>query len=185
MLFYGYVFALVAGGILLGASVVLGGGDHTADAHGDVHGDAEGDHAASAIDALTMLVSLRFWTFFLAFFGLTGVVLTLFELAPAWVTGLAAAGMGGAAGVGASLVIRKLSGRESNSAAGAADFVGKTATVMVPVGPGQLGRVRLTLKGSTVDVLASTDDAATFAVQDEVLVVEMDGTTARIARLDR
>jgi len=186
MLFYGYVFALVAGGILLGASVVLGGGDHDAEAHGDAGSDdLAGDHAASAIDALTMLVSLRFWTFFLAFFGLTGVVLTLFELAPAWVTGLAAAGMGSAAGVGASLAIRKLSGRESNSAAGAADYVGKTATVMVAVGPGQLGRVRLTLKGSTVDVLASTDDEATYAVRDEVLVVEMDGTTARIARLDR
>jgi membrane protein implicated in regulation of membrane protease activity len=186
MLFYGYVFALVAGGILLGASVVLGGGDHDAEVHGDVHGgDAAGDHAASAIDALTMLVSLRFWTFFLAFFGLTGVVLTLFELAPGWVTGFAAAGMGAAAGIGASLVIRKLSGRESNSAVGAADYVGKTATVMVPVGPGQLGRVRLTLKGSTVDVLASTIDDATFATRDEVLVVEMDGTTARVARLDR
>jgi membrane protein implicated in regulation of membrane protease activity len=173
MLFYGYVFALVAGGILLGASVVLGGGDHDAEVHGDVHGgDAAGDHAASAIDAL-------------AFFGLTGVVLTLFELAPGWVTGFAAAGMGAAAGIGASLVIRKLSGRESNSAVGAADYVGKTATVMVPVGPGQLGRVRLTLKGSTVDVLASTIDDATFATRDEVLVVEMDGTTARVARLDR
>ena len=186
MLFYGYVFALIAGGILLGASVVLGGGGHDADVHaqGEVH-DADSELAASAFGALSMLVSLRFWTFFLAFFGLTGVVLTLFELAPAWVTGLAAAGMGAAAGAGAALVVRKLSGRDSNSAASSADYVGKTAQVMVPVGPAQLGRVRLTLRGSTVDVLAATDDAQPFATGEEVLVVEMDGTTARVARLER
>jgi membrane protein implicated in regulation of membrane protease activity len=182
MLFYGYIFALVAGGILLGASVVLGGGDH--DAHGH-DGGLESDHAASAIDALTMLVSLRFWTFFLAFFGLTGVVLTLFELAPAWMTGIAAAGMGAAAGFGASLAIRQLSGRESNSAPTVAEYVGKTAKVMVAVGPAQLGRVRLSLRGATVDVLATTDDAQPLATGDEVLVVDMEGTTARVARLDR
>jgi membrane protein implicated in regulation of membrane protease activity len=184
MLFYGYVFALVAGGILLGASVVLGGGDHEGDAHADVH-QADGDHAAAAFGVLAMLVSLRFWTFFLAFFGLTGVVLTLFELAPAWVTAVAAAGMGIASGAGASFVVRQLSGRESNSAASSADYIGKTAKVMVTVGPSQLGRVRLTLGGAIVDVLATTDDALSFATGDEVLVVDMDGTTARVARLDR
>lgn len=187
MLFYGYVFALIAGGILLGASIVLGGGGHDADMHADGAGHAGAeDHAPGALGgALAMLVSLRFWTFFLAFFGLTGIVFTMFELAPALVTGVAAFVMGTASGVGASLIVKSLSGRDSNSASSAADYVGKTALVMVPIAKGQVGKVRLTLKGSTIDVLAATDDELIFATKEEVLIVEMDGTTARIARLDR
>ena len=188
MLFYGYVFALIAGGILLGASIVLGG-THEADAdmgaHGAGHAGAE-DHAPGAFGgALAMLVSLRFWTFFLAFFGLTGMVFTIFDLAPWIVTAVAAAVMGLAAGVGASLIVKQLSGRESNSASSSADYVGKTALVLVPIAKGQLGKIRLTLKGSTVDVLAASDEEPGFATKDEVLIVEMDGTTARIARLER
>jgi membrane protein implicated in regulation of membrane protease activity len=45
--------------------------------------------------------------------------------------------------------------------------------------------VRLSLRGATVDVLATTDDAQPLATGDEVLVVDMEGTTARVARLDR
>lgn len=187
MLFYGYVFALIAGGILLGASIVLGGGGHDADAHtdGTGHAGAE-DHAPGAFGgALAILVSLRFWTFFLAFFGLTGMVFTLLELAPTVVTALAATVMGLSAGVGASLIVQRLSGRESNSASSSADYIGKTATVLVPVAKGQLGKVRLTLKGSIIDVLAASDEEPGFAAKDEVLIVEMDGTTARITRLER
>ncbi len=192
MLFYGYVFALIAGGILLAASIVLGGGGHDADLHADADGaDGAGhagaeDHAPGAFGgALAMLVSLRFWTFFLAFFGLTGIVFTMFELAPALITGAAAFVMGAASGVGASLIVRRLSGGDSNSASASADYVGKTAVVMVPIGKDQLGKVRLTLKGSTIDVLAATDEELSFAAKDEVLIVEMDGTTARVARFER
>ena len=187
MLFYGYVFALIAGGILLAASIVLGGGGHDADMQGDGAGHAGAeDHAPGAFGgALAMLVSLRFWTFFLAFFGLTGIVFTMFELAPALITGAAAFMMGAASGVAASLIVQRLSSRDSNSASSSADYVGKMALVMVPVGKGQLGKVRLTLKGTTIDVLAATDEELEFATKDEVLIVEMDGTTARIARLER
>ena len=187
MMFYGYVFTLIAGGILLGASIVFGGSGHDADmnADGAGHAGAE-DHAPGAFGgALAMLISLRFWTFFLAFFGLTGIVFTMFDLAPALITGVAAFMMGTASGIGASLIVKRLSSRDSNSASSSADYVGKTALVMVPVGKGQLGKVRLTLKGTTIDVLAATDEELDFATKDEVLIVEMDGTTARIARLER
>jgi membrane protein implicated in regulation of membrane protease activity len=187
MLFYGYVFSLIAGGILLGASIVLGGSGHDTDTHGGVAGHAgPEDHAPGAFGgALAMLVSLRFWTFFLAFFGLTGLVFTLFELAPALIGALAALGMGLFAGFGVSAIVKRLSGRETNSASSSADYLGKTALVLVPVAKGQLGKIRLTLKGSTIDVLAASDDEVEFAIKDEVLIVEMDGTTARIARLER
>ena len=187
MLFYGYLFSLIAGGILLGASIVLGGGGHGGDVHatGADHTGAD-DHAPGALGgALAMLVSLRFWTFFLAFFGLTGIVFTTLELAPWPVSALAALVMGFSAGFGASLIVKQLSGKESNSASSSADYIGKTAVVLVPAGKGLLGKVRLTLKGSMIDVLATCDDEVPFAIKDEVLIVEMDGTTARIARLER
>ena len=98
---------------------------------------------------------------------------------------LAALVMGFGAGFGASLIVKQLSGKETNSASSSADYIGKTAVVLVPAGKGLLGKVRLTLKGSMIDVLATSDDEVPFAIKDEVLIVEMDGTTARVARLER
>jgi hypothetical protein len=85
MLIYLYLFGLIVGGVLLGSSLLLGGhGEAEVDAELDaeVGGDAEvhvDDHG-SGIEVGADLVlwrfrSLRFWTFFLAFFGLSGTLL--------------------------------------------------------------------------------------------------------------
>jgi membrane protein implicated in regulation of membrane protease activity len=195
---YAYLFSLIVGGLLVGASVVFGGGHDADTGAGDLDaGDAEtgadtsdvaghaGGHSG-ALDALGGLVaivaSVRFWTFFAAFFGLTGLVLEGLELAPRLVALPAALGLGLLSGLGVTYAFRRLAREDSNSAVGAGDYVGKTAKVLVPVSKGGLGKVRLTLRGSTVDVLAVTDEDGEIGPDDEVLVVEMDGTRARVAR---
>src|SRR5436190_17778919 len=103
-----YLITLIVGGALLALSLVLGGhGDADAhggdaDAHGgDAHaGSADGDHG-SALDAFTgwfPITSLRFWTFFSAFFGLTGTILGAFMGTGAVPTALFAVGAGYASG---------------------------------------------------------------------------------------
>lgn len=210
-----YVFALVVGGVLLGASMFLGGGDADGDAgdadldadHGDLgdgghdhadhglghghHGDADhpGVDAAGAGDALGFLlwsvVSLRFWTFFLAFFGLTGLALDGFGLVPPGALGPSlAVGTGLLVAWSAMAVLRRLSTGSSSSHATERDYVGKTARVLVPVGPSGVGKVRVRVGGQDVDLLATTDDPAGFRRADEALVIEVDGTRARIARVD-
>jgi len=145
------------------------------------HDDAHG-HAGDTSAFVAALTSLRFWTFFLTFLGLVGVVFTGFGLAGAALTAVAAVGMGLFIGVGVAVAIRKI-GSGPDSAARAGDYVGKSARVLVPVTKTALGKVRVQVKGSTVDLLATTDDDTDLSTSDEVLVVEMEGTRAKVSRV--
>jgi membrane protein implicated in regulation of membrane protease activity len=185
MLIYLYVFALVLGGVLLGTSLLLGGHD---DAGGDHGGGHEKEFHAGDVGAdffLWMFRSVRFWTFFLAFFGLTGVVLDGAGIVESrFVALVCALGMGALSGFGAASLIRFLSTDESGQAPESSDYVGKTVRVVVPVSRKNTGKVRLQLKGNTVDVLAVTDEEE-FRANDEAIIIEMEGTQARIARVDK
>jgi hypothetical protein len=87
-----YIVCLLAGGVVLGASMFGGhdsdGGDaHVGDAHGD--GDHDGHHEWAA---RLPFLSLRFWTWGVTFFGLAGVALTLGGTPASLIPVLAAAG---------------------------------------------------------------------------------------------
>ncbi len=208
---YVYLFTLIIGGILLGASILLGG-DSEGDLDGDVEADLDldhdldadmdldadghvdlspgaegGDFAHGGFDGLMMtFVSLRFWTFFSAFFGLTGLTLGGLGLVEsALVTGVLAVVMGFVLGYSAVTAIRVLRKSSVHSeAASDANYVGKMARVLVPINADHRGKVRLQLRGNTVDVLAVSADDVPIAAQEEVLIIELDGTTARVARVN-
>lgn len=199
---YLYIAALVLGGVLLGASLLLGGHDADGpDADGpdvdgvDVDADADvgldkdlevekGLDVDGATDAFWIFRSFRFWMFFLAFFGLTGVTLDGLGLVQTpWITAMLATLMGFFAGGGAATAFRMLSKDETAAAPGANDYVGKSAKVLVAAQRGAVAKVRVEVKGQLVDLLATSDDD--IAANDEVLVIEMDGTRARIARMER
>ena len=145
-----YYVTLAIGGTLVLVSLLLGGDhDHDVDADVDLDvdvdadADADFDHGGfDALDAWLPFMSLRFWTFCLAFFGLTGTLLTTLELGGSQLTvGLLAGGMGYVAGVGASAAIRKLRNEVVDSSLRADDYVGESATVMVPIARGKRGKV--------------------------------------------
>ncbi|MEC7525014.1 MAG: hypothetical protein VYE22_34350 [Myxococcota bacterium] len=205
MLIYAYLVSLIVGGVLLGASILLGGKDLDADADADVDLDVDADADADLdLDAdadgefdkdvgghgdfsgfLFMFLSLRFWTFFLAFFGLTGLVLDGLSLVSSEWLGLGLAlGMGFGTGALAMSVIRMLGSDTSGSAVRSTDYIGKTARVVVPIEKGSVGKVRVDIKGTSVDLLASGLEEDGFTGKEEVLIVEMDGPRARVARLD-
>lgn len=191
---YVYVFALVAGGILLAASLLLGGhGDHQGlDApasSGDVGGPGEVAPQSGVGDAvgveglLVWLFSARFWTFFGAFFGLTGLLLDGFGLVPnPWIAGVAAIAMGLFAGVFSSWLVRVMRAEASNSATSSSEYIGKTGRLLVACGAGSVGKVRLEIRGTNVDLLCTAMDEGPYEARDEVIVVEMDGTRARVAK---
>ena len=184
---YLYLFSLVAGGILLGSSILFGGHDG-ADAHAHLdHGSAavpEGAGDAAGVESfLAALMSVRFWTFFAAFFGLTGIVFEMVGASPwSWLTAVVSAAMGTVAGGSAVFLVKKLANDQTNSAVRTSDYVGKTGRVLVGFGPGQVGKVRIEVKGSTIDVLAAPVEDGSFGTKDEVIVVEMDGIRAKVAR---
>lgn len=165
-----YLAALLFGAVLLGASLWHGGGD--TDAHdGDAHGeDAHG---------FGLLLSLRFWTFGLSFFGLTGTILGgLSLLNPLFVPWVA-----GGVGLGCGLVAARLLRRLTHESVGAlqSDHTGREGRLLLPVSPGQPGKLRVQIGGVDTDLVASRaggPDAEPIPAGRRVLIVEMRGTTA-------
>ena len=108
-----YILSLVLGAGLLVASLFLS--DKRADtddqtrAHddttrpsqvGQLDGVADGDFFVRSVR------SRRFWTFFVSFFGMTGLVLDGLDLMSATVSLLVAIAVGAVAGAGASAAVR-------------------------------------------------------------------------------
>lgn len=204
MLIYIYLATLIFGGVLLGTSILLGGhsdmdGDIDVDGDFDLDADVDADMDLDADTGFSKdfdfgdaseaffwpLKSIRFWTFFSAFFGLTGLALEglgLMSTVPAFI---AACTMGIGLGWTASSVIRRLARDDSGRGAEAKDYIGKTARVVVPVKAGGVGRVRVQIRGQNVELLAITDEEEPLTAKDDVLVLELDGTRARVARLNK
>lgn len=159
-----YLIALVLGGITLVATVALGKGDAADRRRGP-------------------LTSPRFWTFGLTFFGLTGLVLEALGVGdgPLQVA-LTAIAVGLGTGALAHVILGGLGRSETSTAADERDFIGKTGRVLVPFAAGDLGKVRLTIKGTTVDVLARTDEAEPFVAGEAALVIHMQDTVAAVLR---
>lgn len=156
-------------------------GDHDVDAHfdNDVELVDAGDHYRSSIHQrhprysfLGILKSLKFWTFSICFFGLTGLVLSnlSFTLAPPLIA-IASVLMGIVCGAFVAGSLRVLRRQKSNSLVRSDDLVGLTGTVELPFDKHSRGKVRLLVKGSLIDSVAYTDDAQAFKLGDRVLVV--------------
>jgi hypothetical protein len=179
-----YLGALLFGGVLLIASMVgFGHGDGGGDAH---VGDAGGDHGHGHDQSSSWLAlfGVRFWSFGCAFFGLCGLILHrlggdgLRALAPA-----VAAAVGVATGLGASATFRALSRGTVGQVAGADALVGREATLLLPVARSQRGKLRLAQPGGGhVDMVAESDDDEALAAGVAVLIVEVRGNVALVAR---
>jgi membrane protein implicated in regulation of membrane protease activity len=177
-----YLVALAIGGTLLVASMLMGAGggavgevdadaDHGADPGADPGADNAHDADLGAVLAWLPIASLRFWTFFVAFFGLTGTLLTVLEVLGSKVAvGVIAGAVGWVTGTAVVRVLRALRARQTDSTVGEADYVGCVATVMVPVAKGKPGKVRFEVKGRQLEMLAETEDAETYAIRQKVMV---------------
>ncbi len=162
----------------------LGGAD--ADAPGAELAPAT-DHAAGADNAPAAefwipFTSLRFWTYLTAVFGVTGLVLTLFARTPEPFTVFVSIGTGLVMGLVASGIVRWLAKNESQSAITEQDLLGAEAKVLVTVRGSLPGKVRLQVKGSTLDLVAISEKDGEIAAGEEVLVVGFEGNNARVAR---
>lgn len=130
---------------------------------------------------MPIFLSLRFWTFTFLAFGLSGSLIHYLDLANSAVTLGVAIALGLGAGLLASLTFRALAGAEANSGATARDAVGQVGRVMIPLSKGARGKIRIELKGQTVDYVATTDDEQLEEGQ-MVMIEEMRETTAHVSR---
>ena len=179
-----YLGAVAFGVTLLVASFLMGGKDTD---HGDTgHGDSDhGDsgHGGDPGFGWLPVGSLRFWVFLLTFGGGAGLALTALGSS----TMVAAAGalaIGWAAGAVAIAVVRSLNKHSVSSAVGGAELVGATGTLLLPIGPGKPGKVRVALKGRTEDYVANiVEDGGELPSGSAVLIVaESEGGSVLVAR---
>ncbi len=182
-----YLAALVVGlgTILVQLAMSSSGGD----AHGDLHGgaDANAAHHAEGKDlsggagALALFISMRFWTFGLMAFGIVGTLLHYLQLASPVLVAPIALAMGLGSGLLASWTFRALARATTSSAAERGDTVGQVGRVLVPLGKQERGKVRIEVRGQTVDWVATTDEAD-LEEGAQVLVEDVRGTTVHVSR---
>lgn len=167
-----YVAALIIGGGLLLLQAILG--------HEGVDTDGDGvpDHDTDA-DA-SLLFSARFWIFLALAFGLAGTLLTVFQLASTFVVLALAGGSGVVSGLFAASVMRALKRGQVSSVASAQEAIGRVGAVLVPCEKGRVGKVRMVLRGHTLDLLAMSDDL--LPVGTKVVVEDIEGDIARVTR---
>jgi hypothetical protein len=154
-------------------------------ANGDLHAGDVGHAAGAGHGAgsafLPIFLSLRFWTFALLAFGMVGAAIRTLDLAAPWVAALLAVGMGLAAGFGASWAFTALDRSQTSSGAESRDLVGQSGRVLVPPGPGGRCKVRVELKGQSIDLLAATEDRDLHE-GDEVLVTSTEAESVQVSR---
>ncbi|MEQ1503925.1 MAG: hypothetical protein ABMB14_16910 [Myxococcota bacterium] len=199
-----YLAALGFGGTMILVSLLLGGADkdlshadggadhdashdHDGSAHHDGSVDHDHDHGAHEAadkDAVAgwWLLSLRFWTFGLAAFGLAGSLLTLFAV-PAILTALVALVAGGGAGLGAATFFRALNRDSVSGEVDLGRLAGEEGRVVLPIRPGAEGKIVVASMSGRVELIATTRDAEMIPVGTPVIIAGVTGGIADVSRL--
>lgn len=117
-------------------------------------------------------LSLRFWTFGSCFFGLTGVLLSLLNptLSASLIAGISIA-VGSGLGTAIVWVLRILQRQQADSLIRSDDLLGLPGIVEIPFDRNSKGKVRLNVKGSTLDLIAVTEDNQEFTQGEQAFIV--------------
>jgi membrane protein implicated in regulation of membrane protease activity len=165
-----YLLALILGGGILFVQLVAG-----ADHHGLDHGGGPHPYEGPGV------MSIRSATYGLFTFGVVGGVLHVLRLAsPA----LALAGglvTGALTTFFVGLTFKRLADPQASGEAGFHEMKGGRGRVLVACSRAGRGKIRVSLKGQQVDMLATTDDES-IPVGAEVLVVDVRDDVAHVAR---
>ena len=115
---------------------------------------------ADGLGWASIFLSLRFYMFAALGFGLVGAPVAGLGLSTPGLTFVVAALTGLALGLLTSLGFRWLARETLTSGATAPELLGQVGRVLVTCGTGRSGKVRLTVRGQTLDFVASTDEAS-------------------------
>ena len=206
--------ALAFGGILIGVSILLGGGDHDFDKDLDLSGDVDLDadldldadadldleadahvggfdldkdlDLSSTGDAATAatwmpFLSMRFWTFGSAGFGLVGSLLHF--IAPWLVTLSVSSGTGLLIGLGAAYFFHQLKQNTVTAATGLARFTGREARVLLDIKPGGIGKIVIDAAEGQIELVARTKDAHTIKRGSKVLITDLVNGSANVTSM--
>ncbi|MCG3193213.1 MAG: hypothetical protein DIJKHBIC_02463 [Thermoanaerobaculia bacterium] len=183
-----YLAALAFGAVFIVASLVAGAGsgegDHDAGASGEgVAGataeDVAGDAAHHDEGMLPKVLSLRFWTYSLGAFGMTGTALSLLGTSPALHVPLSLA-MGFGVGTVVCWVFRKLQKGSAAAPVDSSSVLGTEGEVVLPLLPGKVGKIRVRLANQDLEFLARSGEDAALETRKKVVVVRMENGVAEV-----
>ena len=182
-----YWASLIIGGVFVLLSV-FGGADSDSDVDADLDADFDADVDADLDSDLAAgagwvdLLSLRTVFLFLAFFGLSGVLLPLAGFAEP-LRLIVSLILGCGIGVGGNYVIKRVGYDHVSSELTASDVRGRTAHVLIPFDATETGKVTLVAKGQKLQLRARAfEDVGTFNVGDEVVILHMKGTEVEVVK---
>ena len=185
-----YLICLLVGGFFVLLSL-FGGGDSDVDADLDVEVDADADFAgdagadvAAASTDLVDLFSIRALFLFAAFFGLTGLALSLAGTGEPFTLILAAL-VGILVGLGGNYLIKRVGYEQISSGVSMSELKGMTGKVLVPFKGESRGKIRLTARGQSLHLVARAFENQTidaFNPGDDVVVIRVDGSVVEVVK---
>lgn len=173
-----YVVALIAGGGLVFASSIAGGFGSDIELDTDAMTELGADDLAGSSGFIPFL-EFKFWTFFAAFFGLTGFILLrvgsneLVSFALAVVMGLVC-------GMSITWALDRLKRNQRGSLIQADFLLGQEGMVRTAIHGQVPGKVRLLLSGRAVDYIAVSDATQRIEAAESVVVVAIEGAKLRV-----
>jgi membrane protein implicated in regulation of membrane protease activity len=205
-IFLTYVFCLIVGGAFVGLSIFGGlfdadadvdadmdadfdvdadmdaDFDHDLDLDGDVEHEYDKEIEVNVSRRFNPLTSFKFYTFALAFFGLTGVI---FSLLPLWAnpTGVFVLSlvMGLVSGLGVAFALHRVNMSAGGEGVTERDYVGASGKITLPLRSGRRGKVQMHIKGRTIEMLAeSVDDEVVLDLNEECFVLGVEDGIAKV-----
>jgi membrane protein implicated in regulation of membrane protease activity len=171
-----YALALILGGGLLVVQL-LGGGHHDGGDHfaGSDHLGGPDHHPAQGPG----LLSTRSLTYGLFAFGFVGASLHALRLVAPWAALPIAAAAGVAVTLAVGTTLRAVGDPAASGEAALDEARGHAGRVLVPLSRDRQGKVRVQIKGQTVDLLATTT-GGDLPAGTEVVVVNVRGDVAEV-----
>jgi membrane protein implicated in regulation of membrane protease activity len=127
-------------------------------------------------------LSLRFWTYALTAFGLSGALCRLLSV-PFVLELPAAIALGLGVGLGAAWAIHTLKVSTVTTDQNLKTLVGGEATVVLPVSAGQVGKVRMRLGDQDVELTATTREDTPIPRGATAFVIAMNGERVEVASM--
>lgn len=165
--------------------------DFDVDADADIDIDHDGSNLGELMhtaghathDAMWLpFLSLRFWTFSLASFGLMGVILTLILGSMIAVLPISLA-TGMTIGTFAAWFFRRLKSETVSAEVGLKRFIGTEARVLLPIRPGGIGKIVIDSLAGQVELMATTGDNDVIERGETVLIAYIADGTADVTSM--
>ena len=183
-----YIGSFVFAAIIIGSSIIMGHDDASGDVDHDLDHDVSLDKDLALhteMDALGWmpLLSMRFWTFSLGCFGLSGVLLTMLGTT-AMMTSITSVIIGLILGYSTAYLFQKLKHNSVTISTNAGSFAEQEAKVLLPIRVGKQGKIRVFYNNELTDLIAYTQDTVDIEQGSTVLIVSVDNGVANVTNIN-